>query len=118
MSDITRTRTAAATAATLLLALTACGASSEPKPATTTATVTAPAPVDKAQQIRLCMDAVATVKPNAAGDVPSEPKPDPCTALTESEYLDAYMDGIAQGNKAGQDELQRQIEEARESAQP
>lgn len=26
--------------------------------------------------------------------MPSEPKPDPCTALTESEYLDAAVKGV------------------------
>ena len=115
------TQRAAATAAALLLAAgaTACSSSDSPEPTRTAqTTVTAPAPLSKAEQTQQCVDAVASLTPNEAGEVPSEPTPAPCAPLTDSEYLDAYMDGIAQSNKAGQDELQRKIDEASEAAQP
>ena len=40
------------------------------------------------------------------------PAPKACASLSDSDYLDACMNGIAQSDKAGQDELQRQLDEA------
>lgn len=65
-----------------------------------------------ADGVQACVDAVATRAPGPDGSVPFEPTPTPCTDLPDDEYLDAYMDGIAQGNQAGRDELQKQIDEA------
>lgn len=106
-----RTRTAAAS---ILLAatLTACSAeTSTPEPATTMST--APA-ADKATTVKACVDAVAGLPAGPDGSVPSDPVPTECTDLSDSEYLDAYMDGIAQANREGIADLEQQIEDAAE----
>lgn len=115
-----RTRTAAAITATLLLALAGCSTTSaDPKPATVT--VTASPRLSKTEQTQHCVDAVADVATGSEGTstdgVPFEPTPAPCLELTESEYLDAYMDGILQHNRINIEEAQREIEEASRAAE-
>ena len=97
------TTSAAAIAAGLLLALTACS-SSDPKPTpTVTATVTESPKLSKAEQTKACVDAVADVisaRPDDFNtDTDSDPKPAECNDLSDSEYLDAYMDGLMESNK-------------------
>lgn len=112
----TGTTATAAVAAALLLALAGCGSSDAPKPAETVkTTVTAPAPLSKAEQTKQCVDAVAA---SANGEVPSEPKPSPCSSLTEGEYLDAYMDGIHQANGAALEQRRLDRDKAAENDQP
>lgn len=106
-----RTRTAAAS---ILLAasLTACGTTPAPdKPA---ATSSAAPKVDKAATVKACVDAVAELPAGPDGSVPSDPVPTECTDLSDSEYLDAYMDGISQANREGIADLEQQIEDAAE----
>ena len=100
-----RTIPTAAVAAALLLALAACGSSDDPKqaPATTAPAATAPA-LSKAEIAEQCTTAVAALPPGPDG-VPFTPTPAPCTGLTDHDYLDAYMDGIAQGNESRRDAL-------------
>jgi hypothetical protein len=65
------------------------------------------------------MDAVAEIAKQSAGEVPSEPTPTPCAPLSDSEYLDAYMDGIMQSNRDALEERQRRRdEEAEKDATP
>ncbi|MFD3512479.1 hypothetical protein [Streptomyces sp. NPDC058657] len=97
--------------ALLLTALTACSGTTEPK-STPTVTVTATPTHDKAAVIKQCTDAVAEIPGGEGGEVPLEPTPGPCSPLTEAEYLDAYMEGISQGNKAATDALKDKIEKA------
>lgn len=114
----TRHTTAAAlTAATLLLTITGC--SSDSGDAKPTKTVTAPASptADKAAATAQCIDAVAQIPADDDGSVPSEPVPTECSALTDSEYLDAYMDGISQSNRDGIADLQDAIDDAAEQDQ-
>ncbi|SCK20175.1 hypothetical protein YUYDRAFT_02094 [Streptomyces sp. ScaeMP-e48] len=106
-----RTRTAAAS---ILLAatLTACStAPSTPEPATTTS---AAPTADTATTVQDCIDAVAEIPAGPDGSVPSDPVPAECADLSDSEYLDAYMDGISQSNQDGIDDLEQQIEDATE----
>lgn len=65
-----------------------------------------------ADGVQACVDAVAARAPGPDGSVPFEPAPAPCAGLSDDEYLDAYWDGIAQGNQAGRDELQKRSDEA------
>lgn len=65
--------------------------------------------LSKAEVTRQCIDAVAA----QTGE--DEGKPQECSPLSDSEYLDANFKGVQQHNEAGQEELQRRIEEARES---
>lgn len=52
------------------------------------------------------MEAVAQVAAETEGaEVPSEPVPDECASLSESEYLDAYMDGIQEANRKAREAL-------------
>ncbi|NGO73531.1 hypothetical protein [Streptomyces boncukensis] len=105
-------------AAVLLAAGTACSSSDSPEPAASTSTPTdettsAPAKVSKSETIRRCTNAVADrAADTSSGEVHSEPTPKPCAGLPDSEYLDAYMDGIRQANQAGRDELERQLDDA------
>ncbi|MFD5370810.1 hypothetical protein [Streptomyces sp. NPDC127103] len=115
-----RHTTAALAAASLLLALTACGTADNP-PASpsdkggTEASTAAPA-LSAAEQRKACVDAwAATIgaRPtdfNAETD--TDPTPDACAGIPESDSLDAYMDGLMQSNKAGRDELQKAIDDA------
>ncbi|MFD3749737.1 hypothetical protein ACFWVT_05630 [Streptomyces cyaneofuscatus] len=105
-----RTRTTA-TAILLLAILTACSTESTPEPAATTSA--APAD-DKATTVQACIDAVAELPAGDDGSVPSEPVPAECAGLSDGEYLDAYMDGIEQSNKQGQQDLQDLIDDAAE----
>lgn len=117
----TRHLAAAITATLLLITLTGCSGSGDAEPTKTVTATTATSPkLSKAEMTLQCVDAVDVVAdlPSTDGEVQFEPTPAPCASLSDSEYLDAYMDGIAQHNKAGQDDLQRQIDEAQESAQP
>ena len=106
MTPNTRTRLGglmhARTITTLLLcatALTAC-TTSDPAPAPDKPAATTAAPtLDQAQLTQQCVDAVAELPVDANGSVPSEPVPAECTALSDSDYLDAYMDGINQANQ-------------------
>ncbi|MFJ9887167.1 hypothetical protein ACIQRW_15035 [Streptomyces sp. NPDC091287] len=106
-----RTRTAAASIL-LAAALTACSAeTSTPEPAATTS---AAPKVDKATTVKACVDAVAELPAGPDGSVPSDPVPAECTDLSDSEYLNAYMDGINQSNREGIADLEQQIEDATE----
>lgn len=115
-------RTAACTALLALAALTAgCSSSDQPsKPEKPSSTATAaPTPtVDAAAARQACVDAVAAIPADDNGEVPSDPIPDDCQALSSSDYLDAYMDGIEQSNQDGRDAMQDLIDEASKSAQP
>lgn len=114
-----RTTTTLAVTGALLLALTGCTSSRDAKPVeTVTATTTASPSVDKARVTQACMDAVAEIPADESGEVPSEPTPAACAPLSDSEYLDAYMDGIIQGNREGIAERERQASEAAEADQP
>ena len=111
-------RTATAVTAALLLTLTGCSSGDAEPAKTVTATTTAPPQLSKAEQTRQCVDAVADVAAAASGEVPSEPTPAPCASLNDSEYLDAYMDGISQANRAALDQRQLDRDRAAESDQP
>lgn len=104
----------------VLLALAAatagCGTdSADDKPSTpaTSAAASTPA-VNDAAAIQACVDAVQAAVDAGTDDT----KPDECASLTESDYLDAYMDGLEQHNQDGRDDLQDAIDEASEAAQP
>ncbi len=102
---------AAAVGVVLLAGLAAgCSTAREAAPAKSPKSPDASPSLSKAEVARQCIDAVAA---QATGN---EAKPKECAPLSDSEYLDANFQGIQQHNKAGQDALQRQIEEARESA--
>jgi len=102
---------AAAVGVVLLAGLAAgCSAGGEATPAKSPKSPSASPSLSKAEVTQQCIDAVAA----QTGE--DEGKPQECEPLSDSEYLDANFKGIQQHNKAGQEELQRQIEEARESA--
>jgi Flp pilus assembly protein TadD len=106
--------------AALLLALTACGTADNPPAAPSdkggAEASTAPPTLSAAQQRKACVDAWAATIGARPTDFNSEtdtdPTPDACAGLPESDSLDAYMDGLQQSNKAGQDALQKAIEDA------
>ncbi|MEU3426607.1 hypothetical protein [Streptomyces gardneri] len=115
-----RRLTTAALTAGLLLALTACGTADNP-PATPASkpgaeAATSSPTLSATEQRKACVDAwAATIGARPTDFNPetdSDPTPDACATIPESDSLDAYMDGLQQRNKAGQDELQRQIDEA------
>ena len=111
-------RTTLAATALLLLALTGCSSSDpDPKPAVTVTATPSPT-IDKAAITQQCTDAVTEVAKQATGEVPSEPTPAPCAGLDDSEYLDAYMNGISQANRDALDQRQRDRDKAAESDQP
>lgn len=102
-------RHTAATAVLLLVTLTACS-SSDPAPApTVTATETKTPELSKTEQTQACVDAVADVISTRPEDFDSEtdsdPKPEECNTLSDSEYLDAYMDGLFESNRRGREAL-------------
>ncbi|MFF5784200.1 hypothetical protein ACFY8P_04425 [Streptomyces sp. NPDC012693] len=100
----------------LFLALVGCSSqqSSSPSPAPTT--TTAAPTLSAAEQRQACVDAwAATLGARPADFNPetdTDPTPAACNGIPESDSLDAYMDGLMQHNRAGQDELRRQIDEA------
>ncbi|MEU7240310.1 hypothetical protein [Streptomyces sparsogenes] len=109
----------AAIAVGLLLA--GCGSSNsndKPAPRTTVATTPAKPTLSKVEVAKQCAAAIAKRPADDAGEIPSEPTPEPCKPLSDSEYLDAYMDGIHQANEAAQDEFQQKIDGAAEDATP
>ena len=91
------TRTAAATLLVLAATLTAC-TTTDPAPDKPAAATSTPAP-SHAELIQQCTDAVANLPVGEDGEVPSDPVPAECTGLSDSDYLDAYMDGINQANQ-------------------
>ncbi|MEU9861316.1 hypothetical protein AB0D99_10590 [Streptomyces sp. NPDC047971] len=117
-----RRLTAAAIAATAaLLALTGCSSQTSDNSPPTAPTTTAPA-LSAAEQREACVDAwAATIGARPADFNPetdTDPTPDACTSLSESDSLDAYMDGLQQTNKAGQDAFKKAIEDAASAATP
>lgn len=108
----TRTTTVALAAAVVLL--TGCTSSSEQptEPATSAPAASEPA-LTQAEITEQCVDAIAERAANTTdAEVPSDPTPKPCTPLSDSDYLDAYMDGIQQANEAARERLQEEIEGA------
>ena len=106
-----RTIPATVITAALLLALAACGSDDDSKTqpsSTTSAPTTAPA-LSHAEIVERCTAAVAALPPGPNGEVPSTPTPPPCTSLSDHDYLDAYMDGVAQSNQQGRDALEDAI---------
>lgn len=108
------------TAGVALLAAAAAGCSSggnaEPTP---TKTVTATPSLSKEQVTAACVEAATERAKAAAGEVPFDPTPAPCAPLSDSEYLDAYMDGISEANRSGLEERQRERDaEASKDATP
>jgi hypothetical protein len=107
-------RAIATTVAAILLAcLTACTDNgAEPAPAVTAVTIATP----KADIVAQCTDEVADIITNRPDgwdpDTDEDAKPQVCGGLTDSEYLDAYMDGLQQSSKDARDALQEQIDEA------
>lgn len=90
-----------AAAALLLAALTACSSSSgDPKPVPTV-TVTASPSLSKEQAAKACVDALTERAMESQGEVPFDPTPAPCAPLSDSEYLDAYYDGLSEANRRG-----------------
>jgi hypothetical protein len=112
-------RAAAAALLTLALGATGCsGQADDAKPSEpTTAAASRTPTVDAAAARQACVDAVAGIAADANGEVPSEPVPDECASLSQSDYLKAYMDGIEQSNQEGRDALQDLIDEASKSAE-
>jgi hypothetical protein len=108
-----RTITTAVTAAILLAGVTACGSSgAKPVPAVTAVTIATP----KADIVAQCTAEVADVITNRPvgwdPETDEDAKPQVCSSLTDSEYLDAYGDGLQQSGKEARDALQEQIDEA------
>ncbi|MGW1463853.1 hypothetical protein ACWCPT_05795 [Streptomyces sp. NPDC002308] len=108
--DTMHARTIAA-AALLTATLVGCSSTTTPDAPATQPATSAPA-LSHAEQIEQCTAAVADIPAGPDGSVPSDPVPAECTALSDSEYLDAYYDGLAQSNKDGLQDLQDQIDEA------
>lgn len=108
-------RTIAAVTAALALTLVSCGSSDdEPAKPTGSATKTAAPSADTAADRQACVDAVKAAVDADTDDV----KPAECESLTDSDYLDAYMEGLQQHNQEGRGALQDAIDEASEAAQP
>lgn len=112
-----RARTAACAVLVVLAAVTGCSSDSNDDRGTDQPTTTAPAAA-AADTYQACVDAVAAIPADDSGQVPSDPVPEACADLDEGDYLDAYMDGIAQSNQAGRDALQDLLDEASANAQP
>jgi predicted component of type VI protein secretion system len=91
-------RTRLLAVALLLAAVTACSSGGDAEPVKTVTATASPSP-DKAQVTADCVDAVAERAKESEGEVPFDPTPAPCAPLSDSEYLDAYYDGLAQANK-------------------
>ncbi|MER6098353.1 hypothetical protein ABT154_21345 [Streptomyces sp. NPDC001728] len=110
-----------AVAATLLLALVGCSgqeASTTPTPAVAT---TEPG-VFPAEQRQVCVDAWAVTIGNRPDDfnpeTDTDPTPEACTGIPESDWVDAYMDGLFQSNRAARDAAQERSDaEASKDAQ-
>lgn len=102
-----RVRAAACTALLAVAALTVgCSSGSTDDKPTATAQPTVTKTVDQAAVRQACVDAVADIPADDSGQVPSEPVPDACKSLSEHDYLNAYMDGIEQGNQQARDDMQ------------
>jgi hypothetical protein len=104
-----RTTTAAIlAAATLLLGLTGCSSDAKPAP-TKTVTVTPTPALSKAEITEQCAAAVAVVIDQRPEDFDPEldedPHPAECDGLDDSEYLDAYMDGLHRSSEAARERL-------------
>lgn len=102
-------------AATLTLALTGCSsqkADNKPTPAATTTE----AGIFPAEQREACVDAWAVTISDRPADFDPETDTDPtpaaCTGIPESDSLNAYMEGLMQSNRAGQEDMRRRIDEA------
>lgn len=115
--------TAAAITTAVLLALVGCssdGSDAKPSP-TKTVTVTPTPALSKAEVTQQCIDAVAVVidqrPPDFDPETEEDPQPTECDSLTDSEYLDAYMDGVSQRNLDAIQEREDQREEAAENDQ-
>ncbi|MER5467197.1 hypothetical protein [Streptomyces sp. NPDC002685] len=92
----------ALTAATASCTLESAGGGPPEEPAAT------PTPAAAASAARqACVDAVATIPPYANGEVPWGPVPDECQGLSGDDYVDAYMDGIREGRRKAQEDLQK-----------
>jgi ABC-type glycerol-3-phosphate transport system substrate-binding protein len=122
-----RRYTATATiAAALLLALTACGNEKSGPATTVAATATAnvkitstPTPTpDPEEVLEDCVDAVAERASDTEGQVPSEPKPEECTHMDDSDYAEAYMKGIHQNNLDVLEDRQRDRDEVDPDDEP
>ncbi|MCA1217124.1 hypothetical protein [Streptomyces sp. 8L] len=82
------------------------GSTAKPSPPATSAQPSSTAPaVDPAAARKACVDAVSAIPADGNGQVPSEPVPAACKSLSDSDYLDAYTDGIAKSNEAGRERL-------------
>jgi hypothetical protein len=110
-----RTRTATVTAVLLAAALAGCSSGGDAEPAKTVTTTASPK-LSKEEVTRQCVDALTERAMESEGEVPFDPTPAPCAPLGDSEYLDAYMDGISEANRAGLEERQRERDEASEAA--
>lgn len=115
-------RRTATTLAAVLLGLSGCSSGSEPGPTVTVTATAAESPkLSKAEQTQLCVDAVADVISSRPADFDPEtsddPKPTECSHLSDSEYLDAYMEGLLGSNRAALEERQRQRDEAEQRDQ-
>lgn len=111
LGETMRTRITAAAILLALSGLTACSSTDgddKPSP-TVTATVTESPKLSKAEQTQLCVAAVADVISARPDDFDPEadedPKPEECNSLSDSEYLDAYMDGLAESNERAREAL-------------
>jgi pectin methylesterase-like acyl-CoA thioesterase len=105
----TRTTTAVIGLLTTGLLLTGCsigGSDGKPIPTSAPKATTAPA-LSHAEIVRACTDAVTQIALDTVGEVPSAPRPAACVLLSESEYRDAYFDGIQQSHRMARDKLQR-----------
>lgn len=107
------TATAAAiTGAALLLALVGCSSEPDNKPETKPSRTTSSAPADPEAAAQACSDAVYA-HINAGNQLGAdEPRPDACTGIPEADYLDTLLAITQQVNENGQDDLEKQIEDA------
>jgi hypothetical protein len=116
LAGMSRYTATATIAAALLLALTACG-TEKPGERVVATVETAPTPVqpavlDTEAALEDCIDAVAELASDADGHVPSEPKPEECTHMDDSDYAEAYMKGIHENQVDTLEERERDREEA------
>ncbi|MEU9792909.1 hypothetical protein AB0E27_20165 [Streptomyces sparsogenes] len=106
--------TVAAVAITAALLLTGCSSSDDAtdkpsKPTHSTAT-TGPMKFNRSEAARRCVDALVD---QAADDPSSEvgtTRPKACAPLDDSEYADAILEATSRANRAGQIELQDDID--------
>lgn len=98
-------RAIVATIALLAAALTACSDNGSPDSDKPTASAApSKSKADPAQARQDCADAVKeAIDADPSND--DLERPADCASLSDSEYLDAYMDGLQEHNKAGRDAL-------------